>query len=292
MEQVGLVGRVAALAIGMVLTMVTPLIAQTAASAAAPVFTVVSIKPNTSGSGRSNLELQPGGRFIAVNVALLGLVRVAYGGDDGPLTQEGLAVNETWAERRAVMSAKYDIQATAEREVAQQDLPRALRQLLSDRFKLAVHRETRVVPSYQLVLSRPDGRLGPGLRRSSIDCAQPSAAAENGRSPCGFQSFPGKASGRVPIGDLARRVLPAGVGDGRPIEDKTGLQGNFEFTLEWTPDAAAPARPPDAPPAPPIDPNGSSFVTALREQLGLKLEPRTGSIDVLVVDRAEQPSPD
>jgi len=285
------VGRLGAIAVGIIVTTATRLTAQAPASADAPVFTVVSIKPNTSGSGRSNLDLQPGGRFIAINVALQGLVRVAYG-DDGPLTQDRLAVSETWAERRAVMSEKYDIQATAERELTQRDLPGALRQLLADRFKLTVHRETRAVPSYQLVLARADGRLGPGLRRSSIDCAQPSAAAENVRSPCGFQSFPGKASGRVPIGDLARRVLPAGVGDGRPIEDKTGLQGNFEFTLEWTPDAAAPARPPDAPPAPPIDPNGASFVTALREQLGLKLEARTGSIDVLVVDRAARPSPD
>ena len=280
-----------ALAVGIALAAATGLAAQTPSAADAPAFTVVSIKPNTSGSGRSNLDLQPGGRLVAVNVALLGLVRVAYG-DDGPLTQDRLAVSESWAERRAVMSEKYDIQATAERELAQGDLPQALRQLLSDRFKLTVHRETRAVPSYQLVLSRRDGRLGPGLRRSSMDCGQPAAAAENGRSPCGFQSFPGKASGRVLIGDLARRVLPAGVGDGRPIEDNTGLQGTFEFALEWTPDAAAPARPPDAPPAPPIDPNGSSFVTALREQLGLRLEPRTGSIDVLVVDRAERPSPD
>jgi uncharacterized protein (TIGR03435 family) len=273
--------------------MASRLAAQTPAAADAAVFTVVSIKPNTSGSGRSNLDLQPGGRLIAVNVALLGLVRVAYG-DDGPLTQDRLVVSETWAERRAVMSEKYDIQATAERELAQQDLPRALRQLLSDRFRLKMHRETRAVPSYDLVLARADGRLGPGLRRSSIDCRQPpaSGAEINGRSPCGFQSFPGKASGRVPITDLARRVLPAGVSDGRPIEDKTGLQGTFEFALEWTPDAAAPARPPDAPPAPPIDPNGSSFVTALREQLGLKLEARTGSIELVVVDRAERPSPD
>ena len=285
------VGRVSTVAAVIVLTTASRLAAQTAVSADAPVFTVVSIKPNTSGSGRSNLDLQHGGRLVAVNVALLGLVRVAYG-DDGPLTQDRLALSETWAERRSVMSEKYDIQATAERELAQPDLPRALRQLLSDRFRLRMHRETRAVPSYQLVLSRRDGRLGPGLRRSSMDCGQPAAAAENGRSPCGFQSFPGKASGRVLIGDLARRVLPAGVGDGRPIEDNTGLQGTFEFALEWTPDAAAPARPPDAPPAPPIDPNGSSFVTALREQLGLRLEPRTGSIDVLVVDRAERPSPD
>ena len=145
-----------------------------------------------------------------------------------------------------------------------------------------------------MVVARADGRLGSGLRRSSIDCSQPqpSGEATNGAPGCGFQSFPGTARGRILIGDLARRVLPAGVGDGRPIEDGTGLHGTFEFELQWTPDGAVPARSPDAPPAPPIDPNGASFVTAVREQLGLRLEARTGSVDLLVVDRAERPSPD
>jgi uncharacterized protein (TIGR03435 family) len=166
-----------------------------------------------------------------------------------------------------------------------------LRQLLADRFKLAVRRETRDVPSYQLVLARTDGRLGPNLRPSPVDCSQPPSSSD-AAPVCGFQNFPGKATGRVLIGDLARRVLPGGVGDGRPIQDATGLHGTFDFTLQWTPDVAAPPRPPEAPPAPAIDPNGSSFVTALREQLGLKLESRRGSIDVVVVDHAERPSPD
>ena len=258
---------------------------------APPVFTVVSVKPNTSGSLRSSLDLQRDGRFVALNVSVLALVAAAYG-ENGPLTQDRLVVSQTWAERRPVLAGKYDIQATAERELVQADLPSALQQLLADRFKLTVHRETKAVPSYQLVLARADGRLGPALRPMPLDCSQPNRPEVSGTPPCGFQSFPGKATGRLPIGDLARRVLPPGVGDGRPIEDKTGLQGTFEFTLEWTPDAATPPRPPDAPPAPPIDPNGSSFVTALREQLGLKLEPRTGSIDVVVVDHAEHPSAD
>jgi uncharacterized protein (TIGR03435 family) len=257
--------------------------AQVPAAADAPIFTAVAIKPNTSGSLRSNFDLQPSGRFVAINVSVVSLVTIAYG-DDGPLTQDRLVISDKWPERRAVASAKFDIQATAERELAQRDLPRALRQLLADRFKLVVHRETRGVPVYELVLARPDGRLGPRLRPSSADCTQLDA--------CGFQRFPGRAKGRVPIGDLARRVLPAATGDGRPIQDRTGLTGTFEFELEWTPDGAAPPRPPDAPPAPPIDPDGASFVTALREQLGLKLEARTGSIEVVVVDRAERPSPD
>jgi len=269
--------------VALALMMAARIAAQVPAAADAPVFTAVAIKPNTSGTARSNVDLQPGGRFVAINVGLLQLVTITYG-DDGPLTQDRLVVSEKWPERRAVTSAKFDIQATAERDISRAELQRALRQMLADRFTLVVHHETRAVPSYEMVLARPDRGLGPRLRRSSVDCAQPDA--------CGFQSFPGKAKGRVPIGDLARRVLPAGVGDGRPVLDKTGLTGVFDFDLEWTPDAAAPPRPPDAPPAPPIDPNGSSFVTALREQLGLKLEARSGSIDVVVVDHAERPTSD
>jgi uncharacterized protein (TIGR03435 family) len=278
--------------VAVAVAMATRLTAQAPSPASdTPIFTVVSIKPNTSGSLRSNFDLQPGGRFVGINISMIQMVTIAYG-DDGPLTQDRLTINDTWDERRTVLSAKYDVQATAEREVARAELPRALRQLLADRFKLMVHRETKALPTYQLVPARADGRLGPALRPSSVECAQPGGAQAAGAPPCGFQNFPGKAFGRLPIGDLARRVLPSAVGDGRPIEDRTGLQGVFDFTLDWTPDAAAAPRPAEAPPAPPIDPNGSSFVTALREQLGLKLEPRTGSIDIVVVDRAERPSPD
>jgi uncharacterized protein (TIGR03435 family) len=208
------------------------------------------------------------------------------------LTQDRLSLNEAWPERRAIAVAeKYDIQATAEREIAQADLPRALRPLLTEYFNLAVHREAKELRGYDLVMARRDGVLGPRLRRSSIDCSKPgsSGVATDGRPTCGFQSFPGKATGRVAIADLGRRAIAAALADGRPVEDRTGLEGTFEFDLDWTPDQTAPPRSPDAPPAPPVDPNGPSFVTALREQLGLKLEPKTERIDVVVIDRAERP---
>src|SRR6185295_16790254 len=116
----------------------------------APVFTAVTVKPNTSGSGRSNLDLQPGGRFVAINVGVMQLVTIAYG-DDGPFTQDRLIISDVWAERRTFAAARYDIQAVAERELSRQELPRALQQLLNDRFKLKVHRERRSVPSYDLL---------------------------------------------------------------------------------------------------------------------------------------------
>jgi uncharacterized protein (TIGR03435 family) len=91
------------------------------------------------------------------------------------------------------------------------------------------------------------------------------------------------------MADLARRLLARAVEDQRVVEDRTGLEGTFEFDLEWTPNQPSP---PDAPAGPPIDPNGASLFTALKEQLGLKLEPQRDQIDVLVIDRAEYPSQD
>jgi uncharacterized protein (TIGR03435 family) len=80
------------------------------------------------------------------------------------------------------------------------------------------------------------------------------------------------------------------------VIDRTGLTGGFDFTLTWTPDQIPQGQPgpppPGAPPLPPIDPNGPSIFTAVQEQLGLKLESTKGPVDVLVIDRAEQPIAD
>ena len=251
-----------------------------------PHFEVASIKPNTSGSLRSNLDLQPGGRFIATNVPLVGLVRIAYG-EDGPIPPDRLSFGT-----QGIVRKFFDIEAKAFVDLTQNEMRVALQKLLVDRFKLMVHRETRELPMYALVLARADGRLGPRLRRSDVDCSDPQnlpPPADDGKS-CGFRAFPGKATGRVTMPDLARRVLINALDDRRPIEDQTGLLGTFDFDLEWTPALPPAPRPADVPPAPPIDPDGASLFTALREQLGLKLEPRKGAIDILVIDSAEAPS--
>ena len=80
---------------------------------------------------------------------------------------------------------------------------------------------------------------------------------------------------------------------GRPVVDRTGLNGGFDFNLTWTPEQTPQGpRPLGAPEPPPVDPNGPSLFTALREQLGLKLESTKGPVDVLVIDRAEKPAAD
>ena len=253
-----------------------------------PTFDVASIKPNRSGTNQSRLDLQPGGRFTAINVSLFMLINFAYG-DGGPLPPNRLVFGAKWhADGNRLDTERFDILAKGSDDLTQKDIPGALRALLEDRFRLALHHDTRDRPTYALVLDRADARLGPRLRRSAIDCSNPAAPppAPDGTSACGFRNRPGSASGRVTIATLVERLLARAVEDQRPIEDRTGLEGTYEFELEWTPVAPPPA---DAPGGPPIDPNGASLFTALREQLGLKLEPRKGSIDVIVVDRAEYP---
>jgi uncharacterized protein (TIGR03435 family) len=285
------------LAIGVVNT--PELQAQSPASSVdgqAPQFEVASIKPNKSDSNRVDITSQ-GGRLTATNVSLGGLIRIAYGTPQAlPLNR--LSVSAKWiggGNARYVESERFDVLAKAEGDPSSDQMNLMLRTLLADRFKLIVHHETRELPSYALVLVRGDRRLGPRLRRSDVDCSDPDHApppAADGTPSCGFRSFPGKATGRVTMSALAQRMLSNALDDHRPVEDRTGLAGTFEFNLDWTPDGPVRSRPPDAPPAPPIDPNGSSLFTALKEQLGLALTPQKDHIDILVVDSAEHPTED
>ena len=262
-----------------------------AAQQTPPSFEVASIKPNRADSTRVNLNLEPGGRFVATNVSLQVLISVAYG-EGAPLPPNRLVMNAKWIGGTGngyATADRFDIIAKADRDMAQDELPRAMQALLADRFKLVVHHETRELAAYDLVLDRADKRLGPRLHRSDVDCTDPrefTAKNADGTSKCGFRNFPGTAKGRTTMAILTR-FFTGVVADHRPVENRTGLDGTFDFELQWTPEVPLPA---DAPPGPAVDPNGPSIFTAAREQLGLKLEPRRQSIDVLVVDRAEHPT--
>lgn len=157
------------------------------------------------------------------------------------------------------------------REATSDELREMLQTLLAERFKLAVHYETQERPVYALVLARPDGRLGPGLRKSELDCdaiykAQRAgtplevATPKNGAPPCGMSA----GGGMVRAGGMSLAVLTGNLAQaaGRVVVDKTGLTGNYEFTLQFD------ARPPGSTPA---DDRPLVF-TAVQEQLGLELE--------------------
>ena len=261
-------------------------------------FEVASVKPNTSGDGRMMIGVQPGGRYTATNMPLRLLIRNAYGIQDFQLVGA-----PDWAD-----SERFDIIAKAEHDIGPpipggppSPIQLMLRSLLEDRFKLALHTEKRELPIYALVLARPDGKLGPQLQPTKTDCSALSGARgrggpppdppppRGGRPACGVRMMPGQlAAGGFPIGLLAQQLSQSAQ---RVVVDRTGLTGNYDFDLKWTPDQLPQGAPPGAP-VPAIDPNGPSLFTAVQEQLGLKLESTKGAVEVLVVDHVERPTPD
>jgi uncharacterized protein (TIGR03435 family) len=281
--------------------MVAGLVALAIAPASAqdkPSFEVASVKPNKSGDNRVMLGMQPGGRFTANNVTLRMLIRQAW-----RLQDFQIVGGPGW-----LGSDRFDIVAKAEGNPAPTPpggppgpLVLMLQSLLEERFKLAVHPEMRDMPIYALTLARSDGRLGPQLKKSDVDCAALAGARGRGagqppfpatdRPMCGTRIGPGTlASGAVSLSLLASNLS---IFVQRTVVDKTGLAGTFDIDLTWTPDQIPQGPPPPgAPPLPPIDPNGPSIFTAVQEQLGLKLESQRGPVEVLVIDRVEPPTPD
>jgi uncharacterized protein (TIGR03435 family) len=240
-------------------------------------FEVASIKPNTSGDSRGGGRLSPGGRVTFVNESLRAVIRDAYA-DTG--------ISDVIGGPGWIDTDKWDIAATA--PSGQGDAPTRLmmQTLLADRFKLVALLEKRQQPVYTLIMSSSDKKLGPRLHASSTACPI------TGNS-CGTQVMPGQITGiAAEVSDITRtlsRVL------GRKVMDRTGLTGRFDFILAWTPDAgsvdSAAAKAADRAAAN-AGVEGGSLVTALQEQLGLKLESTKAPVDVLVIDRVEKPTPD
>ena len=182
-----------------------------------------------------------------------------------------------------------------------------VRALLEERFGLAVHKETRQLPVFALVLARNDGRLGPGLRRSTTDCSDGAARARAAvasapvgpwdGNPCGASVGPGVIiAGNRTMAQIATefsRLTNTGSSLNRLVVDRTSLEGTFDLALRFTPENI-PSFGPGGPPGglPPIDPNGPSIFTAVQEQLGLKLDSQRGPVEVLVIDRVSRPTED
>lgn len=186
-------------------------------------------------------------------------------------------------------SEGYDITAKVGADLAGKSQPELLRvqplllqSLLEDRFKLKVHRETRQLPMYTLVLAAKDGALGPQLHPSRLDCSVDF-------TKCSVRAGAGQfSSGSTPLVSLVNFLASAVVQ--RVVVDRTGLDGRFDISLEWTPDRTPLPLNGDTP-APPASDKPSIFA-ALQEQLGLKLEAERGPVDVVVIDHVERPTED
>jgi uncharacterized protein (TIGR03435 family) len=272
--------------------------------AQSPTFDVVSIKPHVPGRGPAVLEtistmIYRDGRMTATNATAQGLVAYAYRTGGRNLLPSQLLDGPAW-----MTSTRFDIVATASAEMNKQEftqLPAAVLAMLEDRFKLVTHVETRTQAVYALVKARSDGRLGPQIRPSAIDCLAIEKERANGprptvqelmatTRPCttkGFRDSAGFASDSITLLGIAEYVNAA---VDRPVLDRTGLAGYFEATLRWA--NPTPASPGDAATGTaPVPSEGPSVFTALQEQLGLKLEPRQEPIDMRVIDHIELPTP-
>jgi uncharacterized protein (TIGR03435 family) len=261
-----------------------------------PSFEIASVKRNTSGDSRAPMRTQPGGRFVATNVLVKFLIADAFSiADPESLLDVRILNGPDW-----IGSERYDINAKANTEFkpspdgASRELLLMIRSLLENRFKLKAHLETRELPIYELVVARADRRLGPNMRMTATDCDAAIAAGippprQPGEPPpCGLMGGPARLiAGGATMQQVATNLS---IRLERIVVDKTGLPGRYAFNLAWTPD-----RMPDAPPpsgVPSIDPNGPSLVTAVQEQLGLKLQPAKGPVDVLIIDHIEHPTVD
>lgn len=277
----------------------------TSASGAAPVsptnidntsskmaFDVASVKQNKSGEpayrNSSNFPLgggesypPNGGLFTATNFPVSSYIGFAY-----KLTsyqRNAMAAGlPKWAK-----DERFDIEARGAASATKDQMRVMMRSLLADRFKLVVHTETHEGPIFAMVLVKP-GEMGPKLHPHSNDLG-----------PCG--AFTTSPSARLPGGvpsscdvfltlldthaqtsarNVSMEMIANSLGPfDRPVVDRTGLSGLYDFTMAWTPETTEQME------------TATGYLEALKEQLGLRLESTTGPITSLIVDRIEEPSP-
>jgi uncharacterized protein (TIGR03435 family) len=206
----------------------------------------------------------PDGRTLTVDgLTLVQIIREAYG-----VLPDELSVRPSAATGGWIDSQKFDISAKSEGHgpVDKEHSTLMLRQLLTDRFGLILHRETKELVVYSLVA----GKNGPKLKEGVTGTPYLNGPA------------PGRLVGtRASMASLTRALSRS---LGRPVNDETGLNGQYDFTLLWTPDDTnSPAALADA--------TGPSLFTALQDQLGLKLESKKAPVETIVIDHIATPSP-
>ena len=230
-----------------------------------PAFESASIKPSSAQEGRSLYNTAPG-RLSMQNQTLKECIRIAYG-----VKVAQVAGGAKWVE-----SERFNIDAKAKGPAGDKELMLMLQALLKDRFKLDLHRETKMVPGYGL-----------SVAKGGVKMRQMEPGPGNIRTRAG--NITGECASIANLTAALSEVLNV------PVLDETGVFGVFTFGLDWTPDVSR-RRPglsgdeQDPPTALPDSPEGPSLFAALQEQLGLKLTARKAPLEVLVIDRAAKPA--
>ena len=223
-------------------------------------FEVASIRPAGPGARGGGIEITPGGRFSATNVSLRALLKFGYGIRDFQIAQP-----PNWFD-----SQRYDVLAKAEPAANEDRMKIMVQSLLVERFDLKFHRESKEMPAYVLTVSKS----GPKI--------QPDMSGETGRvSRKGAGVVAGAKASMAQLAEALSDVALNGryILD-RPVLDRTGLSGVYDFVLSWTPEPSGSTP----------DLSGPSLFTAIQEQLGLKLETQKAQVEIFVIDHVEKAS--
>lgn len=253
-------------------------------------FETVSIKQSTQ-SPVAAARVSPD-RFRRRLTTVLYLMTYAF--NTRPLRIQGLP---DWGEK-----TRFDVEAKASGPSTVDEMRTMVRELLKERFNLQAHIESREVEFFALVKARGDGRLGDKLRPSAVDCAEVRATRgveyrprpeelQPGEPRCIITARPSACcvSYEMPGEPLSRIVEMMETYTGRLVVDKTGLTGTFDIDFETS---RFPSGLPNSPDQQSTIPDGPSVATALRDQLGLKLESERGLVEFLVIDHLDPPTPD
>jgi uncharacterized protein (TIGR03435 family) len=216
---------------------------------------VAYVKPSRNNTADSSLD-SVRGRLTATNITIKELILLAYGVKDYQVRQA-----PKWVDSERFDIAVKSVSANAKNL---EDEKALVRELLSDRFQLSTHREEKQMPVYLLVVARNGPRLTPH-----------NDAGTRTRGACG------RLVGRRVTADAIATILSKQVE--HQVLNRTGLSGEYDFQLDFTPDSG-PCRAAADPSAAP------SIYTAVQQQLGLKLESSRGPVEMLVIDRMEKPS--
>jgi uncharacterized protein (TIGR03435 family) len=237
---------------------------------AGPSFEVATIK-RSDPAARDGcfIKGQPGGQtFVGSCVTLRLLIKYSF-----KITDSQLAGGPDWLDTEL-----YDFQAKADHSLTRAELPPLFQSMLADRFKLQFHKETRTLPALLLSVDKTGSKMkannGPDEWAISITMAR-------GAAPPAPPKFQGT---RCAMSYLSWWISQL---QNRPVVNQTGLDGFWDFTLEFVPDGMDGRKGPNGEP---VTFDGPTLYTALREQLGLKLESAKGPVEVYVIDHVERPT--
>lgn len=265
-------------------------------------FEVASIKLSQSQTGGMSSN-DAGGRFAARGMTTKMLIQQAYDIQDYQLSGA-----PAW-----VSSERYDIQAKAESpNVSREQMRIMLQSLLAERFNLKIHRETKILPIYALLVTKNGPKLKPSElpNRSTSDAAPPKSAAGDPVVRSGGAATGGGAGGGARVSGAGGATAGSGASGGtammsgsgatvsslasglsrslgRPVIDQTNLEGRFDYKLEYSPGVGSAGGDPGLQAS---GDSGPSIFAALQEQLGLRLESQKGPVEIIVIDSIEKPS--